>query len=93
MKRARAVAVYVLVAGSIVAGGVAAGLHGDWRAVYAWTVALIWAGVALVVKRAADRWARAYLIALGRNMGEYSRGLTDGYHLRGLAAEDDDRED
>lgn len=90
MKRARTLAVYVLVAGSMVSSGVAAGLHGDWRAVTAWAIALIWAGVALIVKRAADRWARAYLLALGRNMGEYSRGVCDGYLLAGKNPERED---
>lgn len=68
----------------IAAGAVTAGLAGNWPALCAWIVAAVWLVTAYLNQRRADRAMTSYVLAVGRNAGEYTRGVRDGYRLAGM---------
>lgn len=65
----------------IAAGAVTAGLAGNWPALCAWIVAAVWLVTAYLNQRCADRAMTLYVLAVGRNAGEYARGIRLGYRL------------
>lgn len=68
----------------IAAGAVTSGLAGNWPALCAWIVAAVWLVTAYLHQRRADRAMTSYVLAVGRNAGEYARGVRDGYRLAGM---------
>lgn len=86
----RLVVVYIVMFAGMAAGAVTSGLNGVWMTSVAWIVAIIWAGLALNAQRRADRAMTAYVLAVGRNVGEYARGLQHGYRLGGTSPDEED---
>lgn len=82
--------VYVIMFVGMAGGAVTAGLNGIWTTVAAWIAAIVWAALALIAQRRADQYGTAYVLAVGRNAGEYARGLRHGYTLAGKNPERED---
>ena len=61
------------------AGNAAAGQ--EWTHAVAWITALFWMVACRHQERVTHRWSTAYVAAVGRNVGEYARGLSDGARL------------
>lgn len=53
----------------------------EWTRAFAWITALFWMVACHHQERVTDRWSTAYVAAVGRNVGEYARGLSDGARL------------
>lgn len=80
----KAAAPYLVALLIVAAGVVTTGLTSEWTAVGGWIVAAVWITIAYLHHRRADRAMTSYVLAVGRNAGEYARGVRDGYRLAGM---------